>query len=167
ITIDDLKSLLRYDPETGDFIRLTTVNGFKAGSKAGALRTTPTSNTSYIMVGIKNTSYHAHRLAWFYMTGEWPDQVDHINGDGTDNSWANLRAVDGTLNQRNIPLRKANKTGIHGVRLTEQGSFQVTIGLNNKTMSLGTHKDFFEACCARKSAENKYGYHANHGRKSQ
>lgn len=168
ITHEYVRSILDYDKETGVFTWKERDKPFKlAGQVAGAAMKRPNHNTDYWQIKILYRSIYAHRLAIFWVTGEWPEQVDHINGDGLDNRWVNLRDVSGTVNQQNIPLRKRNETGIHGVRWDgKRGYFQVTIGVKGGTKSLGTTPDFFEACCRRKSAENQLGYHQNHGRSS-
>jgi len=96
-----LKALLHYDPDTGEFRWVQTrSNVIKAGDKAGLI-----SNEGYARIGLDKVRYFAHRLAWLYMTGEWPaHQIDHINGNRGDNRWCNLRQVtpqQNTWNQRN------------------------------------------------------------------
>jgi hypothetical protein len=56
--------------------------------------------------------YLQHRIATLYMTGDWPEEVDHINGDKADNRWENLRAVDVKTNRQNERrARKSKKSG--------------------------------------------------------
>ena len=95
LTQEAIKAFLRYDPESGDFTRLnkngqwTPCNGVHKA-------------TGYRVIGIKHVPHLAHRLAFLYMTGEWPkDQVDHINGVRTDNRWVNLRDVTDGVNKQN------------------------------------------------------------------
>jgi len=121
----------------------------------------------YIHIGIDGTLYKAHRLAWFYVTGELPkDQLDHINGTRTDNRFINLRQACNELNQKNNALRKDNLSGVPGVMWNiETGKWRSRITSSGKRYLLGDFKDKFEAICARKSAEVKYGFHLNHGRR--
>jgi hypothetical protein len=100
------------------------------------------------------------------MYGEWPNhEIDHINGDSLDNRICNLRDVTSQGNNRNMSLAKTNTSGVCGVRYKKDRSKWVAlITLNNRQTHLGYYQDFFEAVCARKSAERKYGFHENHGR---
>lgn len=67
-------------------------------------------------------------------------------------------------NSRNMRLFSTNKTGITGVYWYKKGlKWQVRIRVDGYLHHLGYYHDFFEACCARKSAEIKYGFHKNHG----
>lgn len=97
LTISALKEQLHYCPESGQFTWLVTRNRIKAGDVGGYVR-----RSGYVRIGIFGRFYMAHRLAWFYMTGAWPEQViDHINGDPADNSWNNLRDVSPAINAQN------------------------------------------------------------------
>lgn len=79
ITQDYLKSIFNYDPEEGQLTRI------KTGVVVGSSVYFKTNKKRYIQIGLNNANYLAHRLIWLYLYGYWPDQVDHINGDGTDN----------------------------------------------------------------------------------
>lgn len=94
-----LKRILHYDPETGVFTWLVRRKGkIRADRTAG----TPDKD-GYIEIGIDRRRYKAHRLAWFYMTGEWPKLfVDHINGITSDNRFANLREATNSQNLHNM-----------------------------------------------------------------
>lgn len=73
--------------------------------------------TGYWAVGIDGRNYYHHRLAFLFMTGEWPaHHVDHINGDRADNRWCNLRSCTPTVNQQNLRAPQSNnRTGLLGV----------------------------------------------------
>lgn len=113
---------------------------------------------------ILKKAYKAHRLIWFYATGEWPDKIDHINGNREDNRLINLRDVSNQENSKNQKLRKTNTTGVMGVYLRKNGTFQASIYVNNRIKCLGTYKTLEKAAFVRKQAEIKYGFHENHGR---
>lgn len=121
----------------------------------------------YVAIWFQGRIHLAHRLAFLYMEGEFPpDQVDHINGVRTDNSWPNLRMVAAAENQKNMKIAKNNKSGVTGVSwFKSRGKWVADIGVKGKTHRLGYRDSWFEAVCLRKSAENKYGYHRNHGTK--
>lgn len=98
LTAERLHELLDYDAETGEFTRKTqTHHRWKAGSKSG---TQHASGVWQVLVDRK--VYKGHRLAWLYYYGVWPDhEVDHINGDNTDNRILNLRDVTREVNNQN------------------------------------------------------------------
>lgn len=112
LTVERLREVLNYDPETGVFIRLVSNNRrHKVGEEAGYL-----DDKGYVRVGFAGREYRAHRLAWFYMTGKWPAEVDHKNGFKTDNRWTNLREGTHAQNHQNIRRARAtNPTGELGV----------------------------------------------------
>ena len=162
ITQEILKEYLQYFPETGVFKWVkTSSNRAKKGNIAGG----STVENWYATLSFMGKQYLAHRLAWFYMTGSFPEKhIDHINHDKTDNRWSNLRQADEKTNGRNMSKQKRNKSGVTGIRLNKKyNKWQVEIIYNRKYIYLGFYDYFFEAVCARKSAENKYGFHPNHG----
>ena len=105
-TQQELKRQLHYNPETGVFTWLVSNNNrIRVGDKAGAV----SSGKSYCRIKINGKSYGAHRLAFFYMHGEFPlKDVDHVDGNGLNNKWLNLRQVTHQENQKNQRLRKDN-----------------------------------------------------------
>lgn len=165
-----LWSVLTYDPETGvltwkpksgsdRFIK--TFNSRFAGKPAFT-----TMERGYQQGRIDGRLLYAHRVIWKLMTGDEPDDVDHINGDRSDNRWANLRNVSRTENMRNRRLSDANTSGVFGVSKTYWGAWQAKIGNQNRTVTIGSFRTKQEAVIARKSAEMQLGYHKNHGRVS-
>lgn len=89
ITWERLVELLHYDPETGEFTwKKPTSNRVKIGSKANNISPT----TGEVRVRVDGKLYSGHRLAWFYMTKDWPELlIDHRNGQRADNRFSNLR----------------------------------------------------------------------------
>jgi hypothetical protein len=128
-----LKKLLHYDPETGVFTRLYSRQSRYVGKRVGSL-----SHRGYRQMRIGNRQYGAARLAWLYMTGQWPKQcIDHINGIRDDDRWVNLREASVSLNNQNIrKARSNNRLGILGVR--KKGKrYEAKIILNCKYFYLG------------------------------
>lgn len=161
ITQEKLKSLLHYDPATGVFTWKVKRPKRKPGDVAGSPH-----NRGYYKVAVCGNYYQAHRLVFLYMTGDWPEQVvDHINGNKMDNRWENLRPVSQSVNMSNQTLYKNNQSGVPGVTKSRRNNMWFAgIKLNNRSWHLGYFRDWFDAVCARKSAEIALGFHENHGR---
>lgn len=149
LTQDRLHELLHYNPGTGDFIWNVSRGKAKADMIAGTTRP-----NGYLQIRIDGANYLGHRLAWFYMMGEWPPyEIDHINGNPLDNRWENLRLATREQNARNCG-RKMSKTGVRGVYLEPRtGKFYVQLrnGRGNRTC-LGTFDHLYEAKEARENA---------------
>lgn len=137
-TSAEVQELLRYDPATGLFTWRVTLGGNAAGNRAGYHK-----GRGYIGVGIRRGRYLAHRVAWLCVHGEWPsDELDHINGNRSDNRIANLRECNHQQNQGNRGARR-NESGFKGVRRERRvfGGRQkwcAFIGSGGKTKHLGT-----------------------------
>jgi hypothetical protein len=133
ITQARLKELLSYNPVTGHFIRLVTVGGQEVGTVAGQ-RT-----TKAVQIRIDKGLYLAHRLAWLYMTGEWPDlDIDHANCNRRDNRWTNLRLATKSDNCCNTPKRGDNTSGFKGVVWHKSTSkWMASIQRENRRTHLG------------------------------
>jgi len=162
-----LLKTLSYDNETGLFFwkkRKETdrfVKCWNTRYSGNPAMNTMTTN-GYLSGRLFNERYLAHRLAWFYVTGNWPDDhVDHINGCRTDNRFENLRSVDRFINQRNRkkPVdNKSNEVGISWHKSTQRWRVQ-TCGKH-----IGVFSDFNTAIKARNDSRKDLGFHENHGR---
>lgn len=161
LTQERLKELLNYDKDTGIFTWLVSRGSVKKGFVAGCDK-----GDGYLIARIDRKGYRCHRLAWLYIHGSFPfDEIDHVNGIRSDNRFVNLRSVLGSENKKNKAKPKNNTSGIVGVNWSNYYSdWTSRISINGKDTTLGRFKDKFEAICSRKSAENKYQYHENHGR---
>lgn len=154
ITQIELKELLDYDPNTGIFRwKKTTsykkLNGQIAGYNNGR---------GYYRISINNKKYMAHRLAWLYMTGNWPNEyIDHINGIGTDNRFCNLRQATQKENLQNARIRNDNTSGYTGVYWFQSRNKWVSkIWFNGKSIHLGYFDDPAIAYQAYLDAKQKY-----------
>ena len=165
ITQDRLKELLHYDPISGQFTWLVSRRCIKAGSLAG-YKINIKSNKSYIGICVDLKKYVAHRLAFLYMNGEIPLlEVDHINGNGLDNRFKNLRLVSRIDNMRNTKLYKNSSSGVCGINWFKRDArWYAKIMVNYKNIHLGSFINKQDAINARKEAIIKYGFHENHGR---
>lgn len=118
LTAEQLRAVLHYDPKHGFFIwkhrpelRATT-NSLRVGTHAGS----PNGKRGYIAICINGKLHYAHRLAWLFMTGEWPnDMIDHIDGDTANNKFANLRQANRSQNNWNAQKTNRNTSGYKGV----------------------------------------------------
>ena len=161
ITQERLKELFYYNKTIGLFVRLKDVGKkVKRGDLAGTLK------DGYIKMFIDGRSYYAHRLIWLYVKGELPkEQIDHINGNKSDNTFNNLRAVSHSENAKNQPIRGNNTSGFIGIYWSKQKSkWHSRIYIKGKCKNLGLFDNLSDAVLARINAEGINGYHINHGR---
>jgi hypothetical protein len=128
ISQDDLKKLVSYDPETGLFRSLGFARGKVFDCKNGA---------GYIQMTLNKQFYYGHRLAWFYVHGEWPKYIDHINGDKGDNRLENLRPATHSQNLANAKLRCDSTSGLKGVCKITEGRWKAQIQVLCKRYNLG------------------------------
>ena len=150
LTQQKLKQYLNYDPLTGVFIyKVKPCRKIRAGSVAGSL------SHGYIHIMISGKNYKAHRLAWLYVYGYFPEHdIDHIDRDPSNNKIDNLRHATHQCNIRNIGLQCNNTSGIKGVHWHKQhDKWHAQIMVNNKNHYLGLFTDFTEAVCTRLAAE--------------
>ena len=155
-----LKEILEYDPETGF---LTWINN--AGSRGRCGYVAGTINAAgYIDIRVNGKTYKAHRLAWLYVHGEWPNEIDHVNHVRDDNRILNIRNVTRAENGRNQSTMKTNKSGHQGIsKRRDCNRWESRIAVNGKDIYLGLFKNKDAAIEARKLAEIKYNFHKNHG----
>ena len=150
LTQERLKELLHYYPETGEFYWKVGYRQRKVGDLAGYF-----SSRGYIQIGIDRGLYLAHRLAWLYVYGYFPEHgLDHINRCKIDNRIYNLREASQSCNMRNSPIRRCNTSGVKGVCWCKRNSkWHSQIGIDRKVYHLGFYSSFDEAVCARLAAE--------------
>lgn len=167
IDINAVNKWLSYDGNSGNFQwKESRMHKIKAGDTAGTLLLNGCGNR-YLSIKIEGKRYLAHRIVATLFLGAKPsDFVDHINGNGLDNRVENLRLVSKKQNSRNMKISVRCKTGIMGVSFCSRyNGYRVKIGRNNTISKSFYFKDFFEACCARKSLENKFNFDKNHGKR--
>lgn len=164
----------KYNPDTGILTwrfrprhhfktdsQFKRINRRHAGTLAGSIK--PPEN--YCMVQISGKKISAHRIIWMMIHGYWPKEIDHINHRGSDNRFSNLREVVHATNSKNRKLYKNNSTGLTGVLWNKAlQKWHVQIQVDQERKHLGLYEDWFDAVCARKSANNRYQFHENHGR---
>ncbi|NKM86345.1 HNH endonuclease [Rhizobium laguerreae] len=152
VSHERLLTLFHYDPETGVFTRLVTTRG---RAQAGAVAGSP-HGAGYLRISIDHQDYLAHRLAWFYMTGEdVPEgyEIDHENTVPSDNRWQNLRLATSSQNKCNA-IRKG-RTLPKGVSLhAESGRYIAQITIRGEAVFLGRFDSPLDAAKAYAFAAN-------------
>lgn len=156
LTAEYVRRLIRYEPETGELVWLTrTPDMFKDGnhsaehvcrrwnSRLASSAIKMKNQYGYICARIDGVRYLAHRIAWLYMTGEWPmKQIDHRNGICSDNRWENLRAASALENGQNLKIKKSNKSGFPGVHFSKhRRKWIASIKVNYVNKHLGNFDD--------------------------
>jgi len=174
LTRDELLEILSFDESIARF-RWKRIEGDDAKTKrfnakyAGRIAGSATAHGAlvYVTVKIKKKPYREHRLVWLYYAGELPTEpIDHIDGDGLNNRFENLRLAVGGLNTRNQALSKRNTSGYCGV-FTVKGDkgYKVEVG--------GRYGGFFKKedlhLAAAKAAEMHalLGYSPTHGKRRE
>ena len=154
ITQIELFKILNYNPYTGLFIWIkSTGRRVKLYEKAGWLET-----QGYTCIKINRMIYKAHRLAWLYMTGEFPEnEIDHINLNRNDNRFFNLRKATRSQNKMNVYVRKDSLSGIKGIMFEKETQlWRARIQVRNKRLNLGRYKNINDAKKAYEEAAKKY-----------
>lgn len=155
---DNLSSLIQYEPETGLFRWLVARNGYGGGVRPGDIAGTP--RDGYVQINICQRVYRAHRLAWLFMTGDFPPkghEIDHANRDRSDNRWANLRLATRSQNNMNAGLRTDNQSGCRGVSFVARtGKWHARIVVEGKVILLGDFAEKSTAIAARRRAEQSH-----------
>jgi hypothetical protein len=153
LTLKLVKSLVEYDPNTGVFTWLKPATRVSAGDVVGSIDA-----WGYSVTKIRGNVVKLHRLAWFYMTGQWPKNVDHINRCKHDNRWCNLREVfDESLQQQNRGVQKNNTTGVRGVHYrADSGLYVARVRVNKMQVFYKEFRTLEDAREARLAAERKH-----------
>ncbi len=155
ITQEYLKSILHYNPDSGKFTnKITRSSGAIKDSISGSVN-----GNGYRNVVINSKIYLAHRLAWLYVYGYFPEgEIDHINRLKDDNRIENLREISRSCNVKNQGLSKSNKSGVKGVfQRNGRKGWLVSMRVNNK-QEIFYFKNFDEAVKKRFELEIKYNY---------
>lgn len=171
-SVELLRELIAYHPETGALEwKRRAPHHFRSQAQRRAWNARwagrvaePSKADGYVRLRIDGKQYVGHRLAWSIFHGAHPDfEIDHINGDRSDNRIANLRASDPATNNRNLSIPRNNTSGRVGVYY-QPARWRASITINDSPVHLGYFDTFEEAVAAREAAERRHGFHENHGR---
>ena len=136
LTAKRLRALLSYDPGTGLFRWCVRRQGIKRGDVAGCIQ-----GHGYVYIKIDGRDYGAARLAWLCQTGERPPdgmQIDHRDGDRSNDRWENLRLATHAQNMHNQGRRRNNTSGFKGVHFKRSHhKYVALIRVNGKQRTLG------------------------------
>ena len=154
--IDELRNSFKYNPDTGDMFSLPSG------------RHRPPNSRGYIRLNHNGRMLQGHRVAWALYHGELPDpslEIDHINGNPSDNRISNLRLVSQSDNLRNKNKYKNCKHGYPGILLEKnrERCWRAQIGVNGGIKKLGAFRCKTAAIVARKQGEIKYGFTGRSG----
>lgn len=154
ITLGRLTAALSYDPRDGLFRWIAPPNqSIRRGEVAGSKHP----RYGYIRIGVDGRYYMAHRLAWLYVCGRWPEHhIDHINGDRADNRIENLRDVTSSVNSQNQRKAHPNNKG-SGLLGVSQNHWKWTarIKVGGRQLNLGTYDAPEEAHAAYLTAKRQ------------
>lgn len=148
---------LSYDPQSG-VIRWKSLirrgGNIKVGEIAGCIK------NGYVVIHINGRAWRGHRIAWLMQTGSLPEtgyEIDHIDGNRSNNSWSNLRVVNRNQNNYNTGISKANKSGCKGVSYRKDtGKWLARLKLDGKIIHLGYHDSKESAIKARREGEKQF-----------
>jgi hypothetical protein len=152
ITAERLRELRDYNPQTGQFFYKVKSGCNRAGALCGSHHA-----QGYVQMNIERRTYLAHRLAWLYVTGNWPAKdVDHIDCDKKNNCLANLRDVSEVVNGHNRkgPNKNNRSSGLIGVKRNKD-RWAAGITINRKPSHLGTYDTPEQAHAAYLQAKTK------------
>ena len=166
LTQAEVRRLLDYEPSTGVFTwkrredRSVQWNGRFAGAIAGGSHHDGGSGFRW-RICVNYRRYKAHRLAFLYMAGRWPtDEIDHIDGNGLNNAFSNLREATSSQNSANMKLRSDNTSGYKRASCwpskKNPKKFQAHISVNGKQKHLGLFETAEEAHLAYSAAARQH-----------
>lgn len=153
ISVDRLRELFHYSPDTGEFIRLVAIGPAKAGEVAGFKN-----SLGYVQISVDGTRQYAHRLAWLYVKGTHPSKlIDHVNGNKSDNRIDNLREASSSENLQNAKEpHRDSRSGLRGVAWDRcRGKWLSRVQVNKKSHHVGYFSTAAEAHNAYLVAKGK------------
>lgn len=162
IDYDFVVKEFEYNPDTGELL-VSRPRGrggrYKKGDKVGSIHVCGPKNSkrTYLRTAINGSYFYVHRIIWVMMKGEQPINIDHIDGDGLNNKWSNLRSVTSSENGKNQKIHTTNTSGKSGVTYRkESGKWRARILVDGKMISLGNFYCKTDAVNKRLEAEKKY-----------
>lgn len=153
---EEARAVFNYDQKTGILTNRFSCYGPGKGREVGTIKKsgTKTSVRLYRRLLMNGKMFYAHRVIWVMMTGKQPDDIDHIDGNGLNNKWKNLRNGSHAKNGWNQKIHTTNTSGTSGVTYRkDNGKWRARIMINDKMINLGTFVNKQDAINSRKQAE--------------
>ncbi|MBP9804995.1 MAG: HNH endonuclease [Candidatus Accumulibacter sp.] len=155
LTQEYLRSILRYDPETG-LLYWVKPNPLWRKGKPGQIAGCLHKSSGYWVLKIDGVDYRAHRIIWVMWYGVWPErEVDHEDGDRINNRIKNLRSATHLQNTANKKRRRKRRYP-KGVDRLPGGRFRAKICVQYKQISLGVFDTPEEAHAVYLERAKKY-----------
>lgn len=149
--VEEIRRLLRYDPETGEIFRVSNATRVdRVGKRAGSI-----TELGYRRIKIKCRAFYAGNIAWVLMTGNWPPpemEVDHEDRNRSNDRWKNLRLATRVQQCLNRGLMAHNRSGYSGISERRPGVFNARIYVKRVTKYLGQFPSLELAIAARNEA---------------
>lgn len=138
MTPEDVRKIFCYDPETGFLFWRER----KQGRTFGAVGRKDNDGYLFFKMNRHKDRFCVHRVAWAYVHGKWPaDQIDHINGNKSDNRLCNLREASTTENMWNVGKQSHNTSGLKAVSWHEaRQNWRATMKIAGAHKHLGSSK---------------------------
>ena len=140
LTAEEVRQLLDYDPSTGELRWKVSRGRAKAGGIAGSK-----TSQGYREITVNRQRFFVHRLIWLMTHGRLPkEELDHINGQRSDNRLENLRECSRVENLQNLRGKRRNaKTPYMGVIKNSKGRkgqprWSAAIRVNKKRIYIGS-----------------------------
>lgn len=142
INLEYINEYLTYDASTGNLYQLKKRPKIQVGSLAGGIN-----KKGYRYIQLNGRKYPSHHIVWFIETNSFPQkQIDHIDGNKTNNKFSNLREVTNKQNTENRGKQKNNKTGYKGVSFNNRlKKYVAQIQHNNKPIHIGVYQNSYDA----------------------
>lgn len=154
ITQERVRELFDYDPSTG-----LLYSRVRRGSRRppGPINGDGISRV-YLQVWVDGQKHYVHRLIYLWMTGSTPAVIDHRDGNPRNNKWDNLRPCRQRENHMNCRGKrsKALPKGVRSGGKRSPNKFVSQIGVDGRTVHLGTFETVEEAGAAYQRAAVKY-----------
>ena len=164
-SIDYLHERLRYEPETGKLFWREHESVQRSWNTrwSGKEAFTALQTNGYLQGAINWKRHYSHRVIWAMVWGSWPlHQIDHIDGNKSNNRIENLRDVTPSVNRHNSKKNINNTSGFTGV-IKDKKKWRATITIYRKKTHLGCFNNIEDAATARHEASQNHGFTKRHG----